>query len=155
MDMHKLDAFFQAAAPHLLSLMRIVFALLFLLHGSQKLFGFPAMPDAVAGPGFYLASLPPQIAVAGVLEFAGGFLLLIGLLVRPVAFVLSGEMAFAYFMAHAPNGLFPTVNRGEMAVLYCFAFLYLAVAGGGAWSLDRLFRRSRCAEMPRNNASIV
>jgi putative oxidoreductase len=120
-------------APRLLSLLRIVVGLLFLHHGSQKLFGFPvATPQPI--PAF---SLP---WVGGILEFFGGILILIGLLTRPVAFILSGEMAVAYFMAHAPTSFFPLVNHGELAVLYCFVFLYFAVAGGGPWSVDHVLR---------------
>jgi len=81
--------------------------------------------------------------VAGILEFAGGLLLLLGLFTRPVAFLLCGLMAVAYFMAHAPQGFLPLVNKGETAVLYCFIFLFLAVAGGGEWSLDNLLRRGK------------
>jgi len=100
-------------------------------HGAQKLISFPAPPQA-------MHSLFSLIGVAGILEFFGGLLLLIGLFSRPVAFLLSGQMAVAYFMAHAPHGFWPVLNRGELAVLYCFVFLYLAVAGGGSWSIDRL-----------------
>jgi putative oxidoreductase len=82
------------------------------------------------------------MGVAGILEFLGGLLVLLGLFTRPVAFLLSGEMAVAYFMVHAPQGFWPLLNRGELAVLYSFVFLYLAVAGGGAWSVDHLRRRS-------------
>jgi putative oxidoreductase len=103
-----------------------------LWHGSQKLFGFPA--SASGGGG----DLPPMMLVAGILEFFGGLLFLIGFLTRPVAFLLSGLMAVAYFMAHAPGGFLPLVNKGELAVLYCFVFLYFTFAGGGDWSLDRL-----------------
>ncbi|MGE5515339.1 MAG: DoxX family protein [Bacteroidota bacterium] len=117
-------------APRLLSVLRIVAALLFLQHGSAKLFAFPhvAMFD-----GLQLLSL---VGVAGVLELVGSVLLAVGLFTRPVAFVLSGEMAFAYFMAHAPGGFFPILNGGELAVLYCFVFLFLAAAGPGPWSVD-------------------
>ncbi|MHB0936239.1 MAG: DoxX family protein [Armatimonadota bacterium] len=153
--MSKLDTFYKIVSPYLLSLMRIVFALLFLLHGTQKLFQWPAAPGSDLVPGFYLASLPPLVATAGVLEFVGGVLLLIGLLVRPVAFLLSGQMAVAYFMAHAGDGLFPNVNGGEKAVLYCFAFFYLAAAGGGIWSLDQLLRRSKQAATPHKAESVV
>jgi len=118
-------------SPRVLSILRIVTAFLFMQHGGQKLFGFPA-PSQAAHP---LLSL---IGVAGILEFFGGLLLLIGLFSRPVAFLLSGQMAVAYFMAHAPHGFWPVLNRGELAVLYCFVFLYLALAGGGSWSIDRL-----------------
>lgn len=119
-------------APYLLSVLRLVIAFLFMQHGGQKLFGFPV---AMPGPPLELLSL---VGLAGVLEFFGGLLLLLGLFTRPVAFVLSGLMAVAYFMAHAPKGFWPSANQGELAVLYCFAFLYLAAAGGGPWSLDSL-----------------
>ena len=112
----------------LLSVMRIVVALAFFEHGTSKFFGFPPFP--MPGP------LPPLLMAAGALELVGGALLVIGLFTRPVAFLLSGQMAIAYFMAHAPKGFFPAENGGEAAVLYCFAFLYLAAAGGGAWSAD-------------------
>jgi putative oxidoreductase len=115
--------------PRVLGVLRIVTALLFIPHGSQKLFGFPGSQQAVS-------SLASMMGVAGMLECFGGLLLLLGLFTRPVAFVLSGEMAFAYFMAHAPQGFWPILNRGELAALYCFVFLYLAVAGGGQWSLE-------------------
>lgn len=103
-------------------------------HGGQKLFSFPAPPQATH-------SLFSLIGVAGILELFGGLLLFLGLFTRPVAFLLSGQMAVAYFMAHAPHGFWPLLNRGELAVLYCFIFLYLTVAGGGSWSLDRLWRQ--------------
>jgi putative oxidoreductase len=123
-----------AWTPRLLSVLRIVAAFLFLAHGSQKLFGFPAPARAASGA---------LVMVAGVLEFFGGLLLLLGLFTRIVAFILSGQMAVAYFMAHAPQGFWPVLNGGELAALYCFVFLYLAAAGGGAWSLDNLWRRNR------------
>jgi putative oxidoreductase len=105
-------------------------------HGGQKLLGYPApMPGGKA-------PLMTLIGVAGILESVGGFLILIGLFTRPVAFILAGFMAVAYFMAHAPGGFWPLLNKGELAVLYCFVFLYMAVAGGGAWSVDRLWRRN-------------
>ena len=116
--------------PRVLSILRIVAAFLFIQHGTQKIFDFP-----VAAHGeFELFSL---IGLAAVLEVFGGLLLLFGLFTRPVAFVLSGEMAFAYFMAHAPRGLLPIQNGGELATLWSFLFLYFAFAGGGSWSLDR------------------
>ena len=124
-------------APRLLSVLRIVVGFLLIPHGMQKLLGFPASPEAHQVP---LMSL---LGLAGVLELFGGALLLIGLFTRPVAFVLSGMMAVAYFMAHAPKGFLPILNHGELAVVCCFLFLYLAAAGGGDWSLDRLLRRSR------------
>jgi putative oxidoreductase len=121
-------------APVLLSILRIVGAFLFMQHGAQKLFGYPPRQ----GPPIELMS---QAGVAGVLEFFGGFLLLIGLFTRPVAFVLSGLMAFAYFLAHAPQGFWPILNRGELAALFCFLFLYFSAVGPGPWSVDALMRR--------------
>jgi putative oxidoreductase len=118
-------------SPRVLSIMRIVIGLLFLQHGSQKLFGIPG--SGQQPPNFSWLSL---IGVAGVLEFFGGLLILVGLFTRPVAFILSGQMAVAYFMAHAPRAILPIANGGELAVTYCFVFLYLSVAGGGSWSVD-------------------
>ena len=120
-------------APYLLSVLRIITGFLFMEHGTMKLFGFPAPMGDIP-----LLSL---MGLAGTLEVVGGFLILVGLFTQPVAFILSGEMAFAYFMAHAPQGFWPVLNHGEPAVLYCFIFLYLAVAGGGSWSVERIFRR--------------
>jgi putative oxidoreductase len=119
-----------AWAPRLLSVLRIVAGFIFMLHGAQKLLGFPA-PFPMPLPAFSL------FWFAGVLELVGGALILIGLLTRPVAFVLSGEMAFAYFMGHAPKSFWPVLNGGDAAILYCFVFLYLAAAGAGPWSVDR------------------
>jgi len=116
-------------APHALGVLRIVAAFIFLLHGTQKLLGFP---EATRGMPEFLSLL----WVAGALELVGGVLLLVGLFTRPTAFVMSGLMAFAYFIAHAPRSIFPTLNGGDAAILYCFVFLYLVFAGGGAWSLD-------------------
>ena len=121
-------------SPQTYALMRIVTGFLFLCHGGQKLFNFPPSPHP-------MPHLPVLMLVAGVLEFFGGLLVLIGLFTRPVAFVLAGEMAVAYVMAHAPRGLWPLLSMGELAVLDCFVFLYLAAAGGGAWSVERLWRR--------------
>ncbi|MFZ2651899.1 MAG: DoxX family protein [Burkholderiaceae bacterium] len=120
--------------PGLLSVLRIVAAFLFLAHGMQKWLAFPAPRPSPT----ILWSLS---GVAGLLELFGGLLLLVGLFTRPVAFVLSGLMAFAYFIAHAPRGFWPLLNGGELAALYCFVFLYLAAAGGGPWSVDRWVRR--------------
>lgn len=115
-----------------LALLRVVAGLMFMQHGAQKLFGWLKPPDAPPGT----AELFSQIGLAGVLEFFGGLLIVLGLFTRPVAFVLSGLMAAAYFMSHAPNSLFPILNRGELAVLFCFIFLYLSARGGGRYSLD-------------------
>jgi putative oxidoreductase len=109
--------------------LRIVTALLFIPHGTQKLFGFPGAQQAVS-------SLASMMGVAGILECFGGLLLLLGVFTRPVAFVLSGQMAVAYFTAHASRGFWPILYRGELAALYCFVFLYFAFAGGGSWSLN-------------------
>ena len=120
-------------APYVLSIVRIVVALLFFEHGLAKIFGFPQGP-----------ALPLDFSLhwfSGVIEFAGGALLTIGLFSRFAAFIVSGEMAFAYFMSHAPHSFFPLLNRGDGAVLYCFIFLYLAFAGPGPWSVDALIRR--------------
>jgi putative oxidoreductase len=119
-----------------LSILRIMTGFLFFEHGAQKLFGFPAPMPGGGGPP--ILSL---FGIGSILEFFGGLLILLGLFTRPVAFILAGEMAVAYFMAHAPGGFWPLLNKGELAVLYCFVFLYLFVAGGGEWSLDRLLRR--------------
>jgi putative oxidoreductase len=121
-----------------LMLLRVVVGLLFVQHGGMKLLGW------LGGmPGGMKVSLASEIGVAGILELVGGGLILIGLLTRPVAFILSGEMAVAYFQAHAPHGLSPIVNHGEPAVLYCFLFLYLAVRGAGEYSFDALLGRRR------------
>ena len=128
-----------------LSVLRIFAALILLQHGTQKMFGFPAVAGTPQQP-FVLASLN---GVAGVLEVWGGIALLLGLLTRPIAFLLSGEMAFAYFLKHAPRDFWPIVNRGEVPVLLCFVFLYFAFTGGGAWSLDAALRRSHASREPR------
>jgi putative oxidoreductase len=113
-------------APSVLSIVRIVAALLFIEHGLQKFIGFPA-----AGP-----PMSALLWVQAAIEVVGGVLLLVGAWTRPVAFILSGDMAVAYFMAHFPKSIYPAVNGGDAAVLYCFVFLYLACAGGGPWSAD-------------------
>jgi putative oxidoreductase len=125
-----MDRFFQTWPPRVLSVLRIMTALLFMEHGTAKLLGFPKFPD------FENVELASLLGVSGILELVGGALMLIGLFTRPTALVLSGFMAVAYFMAHAPEGFFPMLNQGELAILYCFVFLYFAVAGGGAWSVD-------------------
>ena len=121
-----------ALAPPMLSILRIVTALLFFEHGTQKLLGFPAAESYPA-----TLSLP---WIAGVFELIGGALLIIGLLTRPVAFLLSGTMAVAYWIAHSPGSLYPIQNAGEAAILYCFVFLYLVFAGPGPLSVDALIR---------------
>ena len=123
-------AVLNAWAPRALAVLRIVAALIFIEHGTQKLLGFPAPANAWAPAAF---SMP---WFAGVIEIVGGLLLLIGFQVRAAAFIMSGTMAIAYWTAHAPRSLFPVNNGGDAAILFCFIFLYLAVAGGGAWSLD-------------------
>ena len=117
----------------MLGILRIMTGLLFLQHGLNKFFNFPEMPNHHP---YALFTLSPGLQ--GILELIGGVLIALGLLTRPVAFVLAGDMAVAYFMAHAPRSFFPYVNGGDAAVLYCFVFLYLFVAGGGAWAVDRI-----------------
>jgi putative oxidoreductase len=117
-----------------LSLFRIITGFLFLQHGTQKLFAYPKAPPGGRPP---VASL---YGVAGILEFVGGVLILLGLFTRPVAFILSGQMAFAYLTVHAPKGFWPTKNDGETALFFCFAFLYFTFAGGGPLSLDTLLK---------------
>ena len=123
-----------------LSILRIVSGLLFLEHGTGKLLGFPPSDHAAT-------ELFSLIGVQGVLELVGGFLILIGLFTRPVAFILTGDMAVAYFMAHAPKSFFPTINGGQLAILFCFVFLYLVFAGGGKWSVDEQLARLRAADL--------
>jgi putative oxidoreductase len=125
-----------ASAPKLLSVLRIVAGFLFFLAGTSKIFAFP-----VGMPGGLTAVFPSQVWIGGVLELVGGALLIFGLFTRPTAFVLSGEMAVAYFQFHAPSSFWPTVNNGVPAVLDCFIFLYLSAAGGGPWSVDALRKR--------------
>jgi putative oxidoreductase len=125
--------------PCFLSILRLMTGLLFLQHGLNKLFDFPATANHVP---YNLHSLVPGLQ--GPIELVGGSLMVLGLFTRPIAFILAGNMAVAYFMAHAPRGFFPLQsggNGGELAALYCFTFLYFWVAGGGEWSLDRLLRR--------------
>ena len=129
-------AFYSKWSPRIHGVLRIVTGFLFLQHGSSKLLGAPhnAMFD-----GLQLMSL---MGLAGVLELGGGVLILLGLLTRPVAFILSGMMAVAYFMAHASKGLLPILNQGELAVMYCFVFLYFSAAGGGSYSIDATLRKA-------------
>lgn len=121
-------------APHALSVLRIVSALIFFVHGTQKILGFPASD---MNPAAFSMSW-----IAGMLELVGGALLIVGLFSRPVAFVLSGLMAFAYWIAHAPQSVYPALNGGDAAILYCFVFLYIVFAGSGPWSLDALRGRA-------------
>ncbi len=120
-------------APRMLSILRILAALIFFEHGTQKLLGFPlserAAPELLSLSG-----------IAGILELVGGAMLLLGLFTRPVAFILAGEMAVAYWYAHAPRSFFPVNNEGDAAILFCFVFLYPFAAGGGPWSLDAWLR---------------
>lgn len=133
--MADINSIYISWAPRLLSLLRIITGFLFAAHGAQKLLGFPAPMQGGTVP------LMSYFGVGGILELVGGLLILVGLFTRPVAFILAGEMAVAYFKVHAPGGFWPLLNKGELAVLYCFIFLYLAAAGGGPWSLDSLLRR--------------
>jgi putative oxidoreductase len=123
-------------SPYVLSILRIITGLLFLQHGLQKYFAFPS-----AGP-----HMRPLLYLQGIIEIAGGVLLAGGLYTRIVAFILSGDMAFAYFIAHFPRSFYPAVNGGDLAVLYCFVFLYIFFAGGGPWSLDRVVLRQDWAD---------
>lgn len=124
-------------SPQLRSILRIVVGLLFMLHGAQKLLGFPD-PMAKLQPG-----APTIIKVAGFIELVGGALIVVGLLTSLAALIAAGEMAVAYFKQHAAAGFWPTLNGGELAVLYCFVFLYLAFAGPGPWSIDAILGRGR------------
>jgi putative oxidoreductase len=139
---------FAALSPYALAMLRIVAALLFLEHGSQKLLGFPppvnAMPSLLSLAGF-----------SGCLELVGGLLLLVGFKARVVAFILSGEMAVAYWMAHAPRSAFPALNGGDAAILYCFIFLYLVVAGPGALSWDEGLRAGPARGDRDDRASVL
>lgn len=125
-------------SPQLLSVLRIVSALIFIAHGTTKLFGFPATEMFAEPPA-------PMTLMwfGGTLEAGGGALLLLGLFTRPVAFVLSGMMAVAYWMFHAPASIYPVQNGGDAAILYCFIFLYIAAAGPGAWALDNIISKKK------------
>lgn len=124
-------------SPYLLSLVRIVAASGFITHGTQKLFGIPTVDPRAA------VELMSRAGLAGVIEVVGGALLLVGLFTRPVAFLCSGQMAAAYFLAHAPRNAWPILNGGELASVYCFLFLYFVAAGGGPLSIDAMMRGSR------------
>ena len=125
-----------AWAPRALSVLRIITGLMIIQHGMAKLIGFPAIPT--------FANLNPfsLIGAAGFIELIGGALLIVGFLTQPVAFIISGEMAFAYFMAHAPKSFFPLLNGGTLAIIFCFACLYLSTAGAGPWSVDAATKRT-------------
>ena len=125
-----------AWAPRALSVLRIIAGLMIIQHGMAKVIGFPTVP------AFANLQLMSLIGAAGIIELIGGALLVVGLFTQPVAFVLSGEMAVAYFMSHAPKGFFPLVNGGTLAIMYCFAFLYLATAGAGPWSVDAAMKKN-------------
>jgi putative oxidoreductase len=124
-----------AWTPRALSILRIITGLLIIQHGMAKIIGFPAYPA--------YANVQPMslIGAAGIIELIGGALLVLGLLTRPAAFILSGEMAFAYFLRHAPNSFYPLINGGTLAILYCFTCLYLSTAGAGPWSVDASLKK--------------
>jgi putative oxidoreductase len=124
-------------APYLRSVLRIVAAIMFIMFGTMKLFAFPVGVPPNGGT----VQLVSEAGLGGVLETIGGGLLLLGLFTRPVAFLLAGEMAVAYFQFHFPNGFWPTMNGGLVAVLYCFLWLYFSAAGAGPWSLDAKLRK--------------
>lgn len=126
-----------AWSPRIRSILRIIVGLMFMLHGAQKLLGFPD-PGAKLNP-----NAPALLKAAGFIELVGGALIAVGLLTSIAAFIASGEMAVAYFKQHAPGGFWPTLNGGELAAVYCFVFLYLAFAGPGPWSIDALIGRRR------------
>jgi putative oxidoreductase len=129
--------------PHAFAIFRIVTGLLFACHGGQKLLGFPPSDQPMKGP------LPPMVMAAGIIELVCGIAIALGLFVGIAAFVASGEMAVAYFTVHAKGGFWPILNHGELAVLYCFTFLYFAAHGAGMWSLDSvLFRRRAVVTTP-------
>ena len=124
---------FKRFESHAYALLRIVAGFMFAMHGSQKLLGWPANPQGGGG-----GSLPPLMLVAGVIELVGGLLILVGLFAGIAAFISSGQMAAAFFMAHFPNGWNPLLNQGELAALYAFVFLFIATRGSGIWSIDAL-----------------
>ena len=124
----------------MLAVLRIVTGLLFLTAGTTKMFGYPPPPGGVTMPPFVLLS---QMGIGGLLELVGGLCILLGLFTRPVAFIVSGEMAVAYFQFHFPTAFWPTTNNGLPAVLYCFLFLYFSVVGAGAWSVDNVLARRK------------
>lgn len=138
-----MDRFLGKYSPHLYAILRFVAGILFAMHGTQKLFGWPGGGDTVE-----LASL---MGLAGIIEFVGGLMIAFGLLTGWAAFIASGEMAVAYFKAHASEALWPILNQGELAVLYCFLFLYMASRGSGIWSIDAAMGRGARAGTARDN----
>jgi putative oxidoreductase len=122
--------------PRAVSVLRIITGLMIIEHGMGKLIGFPSLPAYANVKAFSL------IGAAGFIELIGGALLILGLLTRPAAFILSGEMAVAYFMVHAPKSFYPLINGGTLAIIYCFACLYLSTAGAGPWSVDAAMKRN-------------
>jgi len=130
--MSNVPSLWSSWAPRIRSLLRIAAAFMFLLHGTTKLLAFPSGVPPLGGT----VKLASQAGLAGVLEVVGGALLVLGLFTRPVAFLLAGEMAVAYFQVHVPKGFWPTMNGGELAALFCFIWLYFSAAGAGSWSLD-------------------
>ncbi len=132
-----MDNFLGKYSPYLYAILRIVAGLLFAMHGSQKLFGWPGDKPAV--------ELVSMMGLAGIIELVGGLLIMIGLLTTWAAFIASGQMAFAYFIAHVPQGALPILNGGELAVLFCFLFLYIASRGAGIWSVDGSRKRHPAA----------
>ena len=133
-----MDRFLGNYSPHFYALLRIVAGLMFAMHGTQKLFGWPGGGDTVE-----IASL---MGLAGIIEFVGGLMIAFGFLTSWAAFIASGEMAVAFFMAHFPQGPNPLLNKGELAVLYCFLFLYMAARGSGIWSIDAAMGRGRVTD---------
>jgi putative oxidoreductase len=136
--MPAIDSLLATWSPRVLSILRIIVGLLFLEHGTSKHLSLPVSPMT----GVAATSLS---GINGMIELVGGVLIVLGLFTRPVAFILAGDMAVAYFIAHGPRGFFPLLNGGELAIVYCFVFLYLAVAGGGEWSVDQLRVASKAA----------
>ncbi len=124
-------------SPYLLSILRIVAAIMFMFHGTMKLFGYPAGMSTKGGT----VDLFSEMGLAGILEAVGGAMLVLGLFTRPVAFLLAGQMAVAYFQAHASRALLPVANGGELAVVYCFLWLYFSAAGAGPWSIDAKMKK--------------
>ena len=133
-----MDRFLGNYSSHFYALLRIVAGLMFAMHGTQKLFGWPGGGDTVE-----IASL---MGLAGIIEFVGGLMIAFGFLTSWAAFIASGEMAVAFFMAHFPQGPNPLLNKGELAVLYCFLFLYMAARGSGIWSIDAAMSRGRVTD---------